>query len=107
MPFYAGTYFPPDQRMGMPAWRQVLEAVAHGWQEKKDEIRAGGERVAERLRGGALLRPSSEPIDPRALDDAVSALSAQYDVRTAASAARRSSRPPRPSSSCCAAARRT
>src|SRR4029450_2431139 len=30
VPFYAGTYFPPAQRMGMPAWRQVLEAVAHG-----------------------------------------------------------------------------
>ena len=80
VPFYAGTYFPPDQRMGMPAWRQVLEAVAHGWQEKKDEIRAGGERVAERLRGGALLGPSSEPMDPRALDEAVSALRTQYDV---------------------------
>src|SRR5918997_299880 len=58
VPFYAGTYFPPQPRMGMPSWRQVLEAVAHAWQEKRDELRAGGSRVAERLRGGALLRPS-------------------------------------------------
>jgi uncharacterized protein len=80
VPFYAGTYFPPVQRMGMPSWRQVLEAVAHGWQEKKDEIRAGGERVAERLRGGALLRPSAEPLDASVLASAVQALRAQFDA---------------------------
>ncbi|MGH2715531.1 MAG: thioredoxin domain-containing protein, partial [Thermoleophilaceae bacterium] len=68
VPFYAGTYFPPQPRMGMPSWRQVLEAVAHAWQEKRDEIRAGGDRIAERLRGGALLRPSDEPLQPAALD---------------------------------------
>src|SRR5918994_835370 len=61
-PFSAGTSFPPQPRMGMPSWRQVLEAVAHAWQEKRDEIRAGGSRVAERLRGGALLQPSAEPL---------------------------------------------
>ena len=80
VPFYAGTYFPPEPRMGMPSWRQVLEAVAHAWQEKKDEIRAGGETVAERLRGGALLRPSAEPMNSGALDDAVRALRAQFDA---------------------------
>ena len=36
VPFYAGTYFPPQPRMGMPSWRQVLEAVAHAWEEKKE-----------------------------------------------------------------------
>src|ERR671914_2276178 len=62
VPFYAGTYFPPQPRMGMPSWRQVLEAVAHAWDEQRDEIRAGGKRVAERLQGGAALRPSNEPL---------------------------------------------
>ena len=28
VPFYAGTYFPPEQRGGMPSWPRVLEAVA-------------------------------------------------------------------------------
>ena len=56
VPFFAGTYFPPDSRMGMPSWRSVLEAVAKAWDERRDEIREGGSRIAERLRGGALLR---------------------------------------------------
>jgi uncharacterized protein len=80
VPFYAGTYFPPQPRMGMPSWRQVLEAVAHAWQEKRDEIRAGGSRIAERLRGGALLQPSSEPLQPAALDAAVEGLRSGYDA---------------------------
>ena len=80
VPFYAGTYFPPEPRMGMPSWRQVLEAVAHAWQEKRDEIRAGGSRIAERLRGGALLQPSSEPLQEAALDAAVEGLRSDYDA---------------------------
>jgi uncharacterized protein YyaL (SSP411 family) len=79
VPFYAGTYFPPESRMGMPGWRQVLEAVAQAWDEQRDEIRAGGERTAQRLRGGALLAPSKEPMDPRSLDEAVAGLRSQYD----------------------------
>src|SRR5688500_3034792 len=65
VPFYAGTYFPPEQRQGMPSWRMVLEAVAEAWETRRDEIRAGSERIVERLRGGALLEPSKEIMDPR------------------------------------------
>src|SRR5215208_6638452 len=74
VPFYAGTYFPPEPRPGAPSWRQVLGAVADAWDERKDEIRAGGSRIAERLRGGALLQPSERPFDESVLDDAVEAL---------------------------------
>jgi uncharacterized protein len=79
VPFYAGTYYPPETRMGMPGWRSVLQAVADAWEERRDEIRTGGERIAERLRGGALLAASKEPMDPRSLGEAVSGLRSQYD----------------------------
>ncbi|MEA2229089.1 MAG: uncharacterized protein QOF04_2719, partial [Solirubrobacteraceae bacterium] len=52
VPFYGGTYFPPEPRMGMPSWRQVLAAVADAWDKRKDEIRAQGEGMAQRLQGG-------------------------------------------------------
>ncbi|MGH3101032.1 MAG: thioredoxin domain-containing protein, partial [Thermoleophilia bacterium] len=80
VPFYAGTYFPPESRMGMPGWRDVLEAVAEAWRERRLEIDEGSARIAERLRGGAHLNPSSKPMNPRALDDAVAALRPQYDA---------------------------
>ncbi len=79
VPFYAGTYFPPDSRMGMPAWRDVLDAVAEAWRDRRAEIDEGSARIAERLRGGAHLNPSLKPMNPRSLDDAVAALRPQYD----------------------------
>jgi uncharacterized protein len=79
IPFYAGTYFPPEPRMGMPSWRQVLEAVGDAWRERKEDIRAGGNRIAERLQGGALLRPSEEPMDSGVLDGAARGLREAYD----------------------------
>src|SRR5215212_8565298 len=68
VPFYAGTYFPPEQRHGMPSWPQVLEAVADAWQKRREEIRAGAGRIVERLAGAATLAPSTDPIDPRSME---------------------------------------
>ncbi len=79
VPFYAGTYFPPEQRGGMPSWRRVLEAVSNAWNERRDEIREGAGTILRRLSGGALLEPSDDPIDPRALDTAVERLRTGHD----------------------------
>ena len=80
IPFYAGTYFPPDDRGAMPSWRRVLMGVAQAWDVNRDQIREGGERVAQRLAGGALLRPSEEGFDLDALDVAVEELRQRYDA---------------------------
>jgi uncharacterized protein YyaL (SSP411 family) len=79
VPFYGGTYFPPEARPGMPAWTQVLQAIAETWRERKEEIRAGGEQLREQLGGGARLRPSNEPIQAAALDAAVRSLRESFD----------------------------
>jgi uncharacterized protein len=81
LPFYGGTYYPPEPRHGMPAWTQVLQAISESWSENAEEIRAGGERLRERLSGGAGLSPSNEPIDQAALDRAVENLRASFDPR--------------------------
>jgi len=79
VPFYAGTYFPPQPRQGMPSWRQVLEAVADAWEQRREEIREHGEDIAARLSGGARLRASAQEFDPGALDGAVAALRQNFD----------------------------
>ncbi|HTB71332.1 MAG TPA: thioredoxin domain-containing protein [Solirubrobacteraceae bacterium] len=81
LPFYGGTYFPPEPRHGMPAWTQVLQAIAEAWSERREELRAGGERLRERLSGGAGLTASSEPIAPAELDAAVERLRKSFDAR--------------------------
>jgi uncharacterized protein YyaL (SSP411 family) len=81
LPFYGGTYFPPQPRHGMPAWTEVLNAIAESWSENREQIRAGGEKLREGLSGGARLRPSPEPIDAHALELAVARLAESYDAR--------------------------
>jgi uncharacterized protein YyaL (SSP411 family) len=81
LPFYGGTYFPPEPRPGMPAWTQVLYAIAETWSENRAEIRAGGERLRERLSGGATLSPSSEPLRESSLVQAVASLRGSFDAR--------------------------
>jgi uncharacterized protein len=80
LPFYGGTYYPPQARHGMPAWTQVLQAIAESWSERSDEIRAGGERLRGQLSGGAQLTPSAEPIREQALDAALDTLRSSYDA---------------------------
>src|SRR3954447_3698677 len=79
VPFYGGTYFPPEPRHGLPAWRQVLAAVAEAWTKQHEEIRASSEQVRVRLQGAAELQPSGSDPDPAELDEAVARLREQYD----------------------------
>jgi uncharacterized protein YyaL (SSP411 family) len=81
VPFYGGTYYPPEAHRGMPSWKQVLQAIAASWEENSAEIRAGGERIRERLSGAALLEPSAEPIEQSALQEALASLRESYDER--------------------------
>jgi uncharacterized protein len=80
LPFYGGTYFPPQDRPGMPSFTQVLLAISEAWSERGAEIRASGEQLRERLAGGALLRAAEEPFDEGSLDDAVQKLRASFDA---------------------------
>ncbi len=81
LPFYGGTYFPPDPRHGMPAWTQVLQAIAESWRENGEEIRAGSEHLRERLSGGARLSPAGEPPQAGTLEQAVANLAHSFDAR--------------------------
>jgi len=80
LPFYGGTYYPPEPRHGMPSWTQVLQAIAETWRENGEEIRHSSERLRAQLAGGAGLSPSSQPITESSLTAAVEALRQSYDA---------------------------
>jgi uncharacterized protein YyaL (SSP411 family) len=81
MPFFGGTYYPPQPRSGMPSWSQVLEAIAQAWSEQSGEIRERVEQMRSRLAGAALLRASQAPLDPSSLTEAVERLADSFDKR--------------------------
>ena len=37
-PFYAGTYFPPVDRQGMPSFRRVVEALGNAWSNERAQV---------------------------------------------------------------------
>jgi uncharacterized protein YyaL (SSP411 family) len=80
VPFYAGTYFPPAPRRGMPSWPAVLDGVAEAWRTKRDEIREQSAAMVARLAGAARLTIAEGPLDGRVLDDAVEELRAIFDA---------------------------
>src|SRR3954467_14065509 len=80
VPFYAGTYFPPGPRHGLPAWRQVLQAIADSWATQRAEIEQAAGRILPRLQGAALLEAPDGEVSPRALDAAVGALRRVFDA---------------------------
>jgi len=59
-PFFAGTYFPPEPRGGMPSWREVLVALAEAWRRQRAEL----EGLANRLHG-AIAASATVSLAPR------------------------------------------
>src|SRR3954449_7125564 len=76
-PFYCGTYFPPRPAHGMPAFRQLLAAMADVWQNRRDEVETAGDQVVAGISVRLDLVP--EPLSAELLDRAVGALARTYD----------------------------
>ncbi len=47
-PFYAGTYFPPEDRYGRPGFAAVLGGLADAWVNRRAHVRAGQVRAVRR-----------------------------------------------------------
>jgi uncharacterized protein YyaL (SSP411 family) len=52
-PFYGGTYFPPEDRHGMPSFRRILLSVADAWVTKHDEVERSAKAVREMYEAGS------------------------------------------------------
>ncbi len=80
VPFYGGTYFPPEQRHGMPSFRMVMEAVVESWSTQRERIRASAERIREQLGAIARIEPADEALGPEIVDGAVRKLRTLADM---------------------------
>ncbi|HET9126341.1 MAG TPA: thioredoxin domain-containing protein [Solirubrobacteraceae bacterium] len=81
VPFFAGTYFPPQNRPGMPSWTTILQAIADAWRERRAEVHEQGRRLASALGGISNLPGDDGAIVPQTLDGALRELRGPYDAR--------------------------
>ncbi len=77
-PFYGGTYFPPQPAHGLPAFRQLLEAVAQAYRDRRASIADTASRITAALQS-SVTRPPSGDLDPRLLEQAERSLLQQLD----------------------------
>src|SRR2546425_3988153 len=61
-PFYAGTYFPKEDRHGLPAFTRVLEALAEAWRSERDRVTEQGRRVVDSIGRASAAQESREPL---------------------------------------------
>jgi uncharacterized protein len=79
VPFYGGTYFPPEPRHGLPSFRQVLDATAGAYRNQREELRAASDRIRESLAAVGQVEQSDKPLDESILAEAVNGLEARFD----------------------------
>jgi hypothetical protein len=78
-PFYAGTYFPPQPRYGMPSFRQVLTTVADAWRNRREDLLESSERVTASVERQMAAQATDQELQPRTLTNAFRNLRRDFD----------------------------
>jgi uncharacterized protein YyaL (SSP411 family) len=60
-PFYGGTYFPPEPRHGMPAFRQLLTGVADAYANRRDEVEGAADQIIQALESSVAAGVGEPP----------------------------------------------
>src|SRR6201987_1914999 len=68
-PFFGGTYFPPEDSMGRPGFRRILEAVAAGFRDRRAEVEDAASRLAEAVAQAETFVGGRGQVDSRVADD--------------------------------------
>ncbi|HEY0511930.1 MAG TPA: DUF255 domain-containing protein [Thermoanaerobaculia bacterium] len=82
-PFYAGTYFPPDNRYGRPGFRNVLEDLSQAWRGRRSDVEEQAEEMAKAMAHYLEDRahPSPEPPPGTVAVKALESLARRFDAQ--------------------------
>ena len=79
VPFFGGTYFPPNPRYGMPSWQQILLSVADAWQNRRRELLDSGKQLLEELRKFGTAQADTAPLSASLTETAFNRISRTFD----------------------------
>ncbi len=79
IPFHAGTYFPPEDRGGMPGFSKVLVVVSDYYRSHRGEVEKMEAQLKNALHQIAEIIPSQEAVSDKVLSKAFNALESQFD----------------------------
>jgi uncharacterized protein YyaL (SSP411 family) len=81
VPFYGGTYFPPVDRHGMPAFPRLLQSIADAYHGRRGEVLEAGRQLVESMQQSERLTRSASVLSKDVLVRAYLGLSGEFDER--------------------------
>ena len=81
VPFYGGTYFPPEDRYNMPGFPRVLMSVAEAYRSQPDQVAHTSTTMLGELRRFGLAQPSRDVLTAELLDDSFRRITKNYDSK--------------------------
>jgi uncharacterized protein YyaL (SSP411 family) len=79
-PFYGGTYYPPEDRGGMPGFKKVLLAISEAYQQRRDDVTTQAETITSFIRQQAGITAPVDSLDSTILDGAARTLINAFDA---------------------------
>jgi uncharacterized protein YyaL (SSP411 family) len=79
VPFHAGTYFPPEDRGGMPGFPKILAVVSDYYRNHRMEVGAMEVQMKQALHQMVEIVPSQDAIDEKILSKAFETFEGQFD----------------------------
>jgi uncharacterized protein len=79
-PFFAGTYFPPDDRWGRPGFPSLLKKIAEAWDQDSAGLTTQARHLTERLKN-EIKAVSPVSVSVSILDEAVTQFREDFDER--------------------------
>jgi uncharacterized protein len=67
-PFFGGTYYPPEDRHGMPSFKHVMTALTEAWRHKRQEIEDSARDISQTLKSMDKL-PVKQPLKIEAKEE--------------------------------------
>ena len=80
-PFYGGTYFPPEERGGLPGFPRVVQALARAYRENREEVVQTTQRLIGHIRQVSAGVRSQEPLTADILHQAYGGIAGSFDDR--------------------------
>jgi uncharacterized protein len=81
VPFYGGTYFPPEDRHGMPAFPRLLRSIADAYHSRRGEVLEAGRQLVETMGQSGRLASSTSLLGRDVLVRAYMGLGGEFDER--------------------------
>jgi uncharacterized protein len=81
IPFFGGTYFPPEDQVGRPGFRRVLLAVADSYRNKRPDLERVASSLCEAVAKAETFSGARAEFDPSVVDAQINSITQLFDIK--------------------------